>query len=388
MRKLFFILCVFSVMISQAQNPIILTQENMPFYPQVFRVMVDLKSEVPLPETGKNQKWNYDNLTAVPASSYGLFPPKSPYFPTATYVDTPGVSGIIYDKTYIYNSYCKVDGSGVSVLGSVIARQEIYLGDLTAGKNDNLIIPEQHCVYSSPLKVIVFPLSMGTAWHNNYRSTLDYILTIESMSLIKASFRRVSYFERTDTVVGWGKVIVPGQSGTGHPYDALMVKRMTVQKDSFYINGIPAPASVLQSFCLSQGKTTLINKYMYWRENAAFPILTVQFGNNNFTTPVCAHYDGNTDSPKGITEQEITAGMTVYPNPSEGRFTIEFTEMKTGFANISLFDMLGKEVYKENRNLESSSHTIDMQLSNLPKGEYFLVVKTNSNKFLNKVVIW
>ena len=388
MRKLLLALSTISVIIAQAQNPVTLNQDNMPFYPQVFRVMVDTRSEIPLPETGQNRKWNYDNLSAVPGNNYGLFAPKSPFFPTATYVDTPGVSGIIYDKTYIYNSYCKADITGVSVLGSVIPRQEIYLGDYTAGINDNLIIPEQYCVYSKPLKIIAFPLSMGTAWHNSYRSTLDYILTIESLSLINASFRRVSYFVRTDTVVGWGKVTVPAKSGTGHPYDALMVKRMTIQKDSFYINGVPAPANILQSFCLAQGKTTLINKYMYWRENAAYPILIVHFGSNNFTTPVGVNYDGNTDAPKGINELEITAGMQVYPNPNEGRFTIDFTGIETGNTNICLYDMLGKEVYKENHKIDNNLHSINMQINKLTKGEYFLMVKTSNKKYLNKVIIW
>ena len=387
MRKLFLILCFIPVIFSQAQYPITLNKANMPFYPQTFNVMVDLKSEISLPETGQNRKWNYVDVSAVPSYGYGFFPAKSPFFPTATYVDTPGISRIIYDKNFISNTYCRSDESGVTALGTVTRKQEIYLGDYTAGKNDNLVIPEQQCVYNTPVKILSFPLSLGSAWHNTFRNSVDYFLTIESLSLFNASFRRVSYFERTDTVVGWGKVTVPDQSGYGRSYDALMLKRATVQKDSFYINGIPATSDVLKSFCLSQGKLTIINRYMFWRENAAFPIMIIHFGSNNFTSPIGIHYEGSAEVPKGINEQEVTKGIQVYPNPNEGRFTIEFTDLESGKANICLYDMLGKEFYNENRVIEKGLYSINMQINKLPKGEYFLVVKTSNNKYLNKVII-
>ena len=80
--------------------------------------------------------------------------------------------------------------------------------------------------------------------------------------------------------------------------------------------------------------------------------------------------------------------MQVYPNPNEGRFTIEFTGTETGNTNICLYDMLGKEVYKENHVIDNNLHSVNMQINKLTKGEYFLMVKTSNKKYLNKVIIW
>ena len=388
MKKLLLIISFFVLTAVQAQKPISLNLSNMPFYPQLFRVMVDTKSEIPTPEVGRNLTWEYSSLAAVPNYDYGFFPAKNPFYPAASYVDTPDISGIIYDKTFKYSTYCKVDASGIIALGNTISMQDIYLGDYTAGTNDRLVLPEQHCVYNNPVKIVSFPMTVGSVWHNSYRNFIDYYLTIESLSLEKAALRRVSYVQRTDSVVGWGKVIVPTPAGPSKPYDVLMVSRTNIQKDSFYVNGAPATSDLLQSFCLMQGKTIVNNKYIFWRENAAYPILIVHFGYNNFTTPIAAHYDGSVESPMGIDQQAITAGMNVYPNPNDGQFTIEFSGIESGNANISLFDMLGKEFYQETRSIDNSMNLIKMQLNKIPKGEYFLVVKTAKNKYLNKLIIW
>lgn len=388
MKKLFLLFTILLPFVLKSQAPPVLTGSNMPFRPQVIRVVGDNRSAITSPKVGYGITWDYSDLAPTPSIHYSYSSSVSRWFPAASYVDTYSVAGLIYDKTCSYNTYCKVETQGVYALGTVTYRQDIDLSDYTLVPGDKIIVPEQYCVFNNPLKIIAFPMTLGVAWDNHYTSYMDYYLTAGSLSLYNAHIRRVSHMERKDTVMGWGNVMVPDMSGNVYTFKVLMTKRTSVQKDSFYLNGSPAPDELLQSICLAQGKTLIINKYMFWRENAAYPVLMLHYMNNDFTKPLAAHLDGNLESPKGVEEQDDIYGMSIYPNPSEGRFTIVFTKAESGEADVKMYDMLGKEFYHQRRVIEDGLNTITMQLNAIPKGEYFLTVKTAGRKYLHKVVIW
>jgi hypothetical protein len=50
-------------------------------------------------------------------------------------------------------------------------------------------------------------------------------------------------------------------------------------------------------------------------------------------------------------------GLSVYPNPSEGKFTVEFEQLPND-TKIAVHDILGKELYSATAN--SMLHTIDL----------------------------
>jgi hypothetical protein len=85
---------------------------------------------------------------------------------------------------------------------------------------------------------------------------------------------------------------------------------------------------------------------------------------------------GTTCTTLNATNFEVANNIKMYPNPTNGIFTIETQEVST----VEVFDMIGKKVYSNKLSVGSS--TID--LSNYTNGIYLLTVtnqKGNSNSF-------
>ncbi len=87
-------------------------------------------------------------------------------------------------------------------------------------------------------------------------------------------------------------------------------------------------------------------------------------------------YDGTTS----ITGHELFK-IQVYPNPAKDIVFVEFDVYKTGLAEISLIDVLGREKMKlENKNLIKGHNKFEFNVSNLTSGIYTVRVNYNNEK--------
>ncbi len=79
--------------------------------------------------------------------------------------------------------------------------------------------------------------------------------------------------------------------------------------------------------------------------------------------------------------------FSVYPNPNNGIFTVEFGNVLEENVTIKVLNTLGNVVYKaEDVSVQSSfKQTID--LSNLHKGLYFLVIENYQGRTINRIII-
>jgi len=75
--------------------------------------------------------------------------------------------------------------------------------------------------------------------------------------------------------------------------------------------------------------------------------------------------------------------IKIYPNPSKGIFTIETSGIKD-YINVSVFSIQGKEIIKENI---YGDKKIKLDLSNHPKGVYFIKLWNNDFVGVEKVVL-
>lgn len=102
---------------------------------------------------------------------------------------------------------------------------------------------------------------------------------------------------------------------------------------------------------------------------------------DSFTTDSCTNL-GSKRSNK-VTKEEIVAepdGISLYPNPSNGEFTVYYSNSNKTYA-IEIFSMLGQTVFLK-ENIKQSS----VPITNLPKGIY-LVKITDDSKSINKKII-
>lgn len=86
-----------------------------------------------------------------------------------------------------------------------------------------------------------------------------------------------------------------------------------------------------------------------------------------------------------IEESEILF-VNVYPNPSSNFFNIEFDINQLQNVNISVFNILGQEVYKKGI-LAQGRFTESINLSDYPKGIYNLKVNTLEKKSSHKLIL-
>lgn len=78
--------------------------------------------------------------------------------------------------------------------------------------------------------------------------------------------------------------------------------------------------------------------------------------------------------PTGISQMNIDITALFYPNPSNGLFNLQISDVLAGICSIEIYTLQGELVYNEKA--LSSQNTID--LSNNAKGFYFYKVKNNN----------
>lgn len=85
--------------------------------------------------------------------------------------------------------------------------------------------------------------------------------------------------------------------------------------------------------------------------------------------------------PLSVTDIDTFAQISIYPNPSTGLITFESEKL---IQRITVFDALGKMVYRENIQLQSQ---IQLDLGQLPKGLYLVQVEGDGVVGCRKVVL-
>ena len=78
--------------------------------------------------------------------------------------------------------------------------------------------------------------------------------------------------------------------------------------------------------------------------------------------------------------------VKVYPNPSNGRFTIELPEGNTQ-STIEIIDIYGRNV-KTIKNNAINNNKIPIEFEGLQSGSYLIKIVTEDYIYRNKIEIW
>ena len=123
-------------------------------------------------------------------------------------------------------------------------------------------------------------------------------------------------------------------------------------------------------------------KFVNWTKNG------VEFSTNNpysFTATEDIELVANFEKEVGIEKFEL-ANLNIYPNPTTGRLTIEFTSGQTDeWTSIEIFDIYGRKAHSYPRSLVYLS-TIPIDISQLPVGVYFVKISTEAGEVIKKVL--
>ena len=141
------------------------------------------------------------------------------------------------------------------------------------------------------------------------------------------------------------------------------------------VNPIPTPVITRNGSILS---TTTIGTYQWFRDSVAIPTATQQRDsiaqNGNYYVAVTVNgCTGESNvlhiSNVGIKEVSIDGSIKLYPNPNNGSFTLETSQMLG--AEYTVYDMLGQIIQQQ-------AITADVQrldMGSVASGVYMLVIK-------------
>jgi large repetitive protein len=78
--------------------------------------------------------------------------------------------------------------------------------------------------------------------------------------------------------------------------------------------------------------------------------------------------------------------IAIYPNPSPGNYTLQFTAASSGIAQITIFNILGEAVYSEKMKTIAGTNKANINITGLPDGIYFLRGVVGENLYSVKII--
>jgi len=76
--------------------------------------------------------------------------------------------------------------------------------------------------------------------------------------------------------------------------------------------------------------------------------------------------------------------FTVYPNPSNGKFTVKAEGLQQTNCKLEISNLLGQEIYTAF--FKGQQSTLDIDISGFPKGFYFVKVYDGMNIYTHKII--
>jgi len=94
-----------------------------------------------------------------------------------------------------------------------------------------------------------------------------------------------------------------------------------------------------------------------------------------------------TDKEKPLSVEQVDQDISIYPNPSEGIFTISVSNLSAHTADLRIMNVIGNEILREKLTRGEGQFSKTIDLSNLAKGLYYVKLETDNFSAVRRVII-
>jgi PKD repeat protein len=89
----------------------------------------------------------------------------------------------------------------------------------------------------------------------------------------------------------------------------------------------------------------------------------------------------------GIDELLVNGDVNVFPNPSNGEFTIDMELISNSNVSFRVENLVGALVYETQSITIDGAHSETISLGNVPTGVYFVNIQVGDNNLVKKLII-
>jgi hypothetical protein len=134
---------------------------------------------------------------------------------------------------------------------------------------------------------------------------------------------------------------------------------------------------------------TITFKYFDSQSNELYECVeNIKFTNDMVMADAFNALDLNTKSTLGINTTIDYAAFNVYPNPTSGITTIDYTLKNTSEVLIVVFDIYGKQIKEiENKIVDAGSYATQWNAEINESGTYFIKIVTNNSIQMRKIIL-
>ncbi|MGI8951782.1 MAG: PQQ-dependent sugar dehydrogenase [Chitinophagaceae bacterium] len=138
--------------------------------------------------------------------------------------------------------------------------------------------------------------------------------------------------------------------------------------------------------------TNWVNKVLLNTDDYSFVSFGVDHNNelyvvNKSTGIIYVLTDISKSLPEKYAINSQPSSINIYPNPSNGKFVVEFISDKNQPCTMKIYNAFGKGIYNSDKSLVKGINTWNINLPQLTKGNYYVKLNDNSALQLSKPII-
>jgi hypothetical protein len=206
--------------------------------------------------------------------------------------------------------------------------------------------------------------------HANLDGSDDHVVTLDinpytSKNFVYYDFVADAFVDRDPDTASW---------------DILFTKYIAIQE-----NGMPYSWKYLIPGTFNYAVDDSTAYFVHTRKDNIYKLVFSKFEGGSTGKII---FSKELMSAAGIFENTPVEELTVYPNPVKDHFTLNFGLEIDGNAEISIFDITGRQVYTYNQNIEHNTITVALPQLNFFEGLHLIKIITDKGIFTSRFMVF